>query len=175
LWKKGELAAFFNRAGIGDRVAFFMAFAALLEEKAEAERERIARDRVVDELLKRRAETRATIAELAAIMKAIEPRAIEEHPADTLIALQRRRAGNSAVTRRGKREAWLGELKKSTNDMRGRNPALTDDDILDKLIGPGGSWPPGIWHPSRGYMKTGFTLLYKEKKITPRSKTPLPR
>jgi hypothetical protein len=161
-----DLAAFFAAGGAEDRAAFFKAFAALLEEKAEVERERIARDEVVDALLKRRAETKATIAELVAIMKAIELRPIEKHPSKTLAEFQSEAARKRAAVDQQEMEKWLSHLASRTNVMRDRNPTLTDSDVLDKIEDE--PWPAGIFHPTRERMVKGMTILNKAKRITRR-------
>jgi hypothetical protein len=178
LWEADALWDFYKTANGNDRAAFFAAFAVLLKEKLAAERE-ISRlkhlaasfTQAMAERDQAVAEQNKFVAELIARLEAIEVLPIETRPGKTLSEHQRGRARRSAEKAQKQREAWLDELERGFRRERGTNPYLTDDEILDLLIGPvDNSWPAGLYHPSRGEMKKGLTQLYKTRQLPRRNR-----
>ena len=173
LWKADALWDFYKTANGNDRTAFFAAFAVLLREKLAAEREISRLKHLAASFTQAMAERDQAVAEqnkfvagLIAMLEAIKVRPIETRPGKTLSTFQAEAAMKGVAADRLRQDAWMAQLEKSFNELRTENPVITDDDALDILIGPvKPTWPEGIWHPSRGRMKQGLTILYKEGKI----------
>jgi hypothetical protein len=166
-WTERELTAFYEEGGI-TLAALLKAIVELVKDKIAAERERLARDQLIDGLIRRAAQRemaddeerkQATIEIIATL------RGLKGRPVETLASFQRKRGKIGLDTRQEVMKAWLERLAEFANRLRADRLKITDTDILIEARNE--KWPVG-----EDRLRKGMTILNKEKRITPRRRDP---